>query len=117
LALDGTTEETQHLLVASVSVGRRALPLYWRAYHDAELKKRISRYEREFVRTLFADVLCGVARRRFVLTADRWFADVDLLDLLNESHQHLIYVIEHRHQDLLNFRTKKKERPKRKSKP
>jgi hypothetical protein len=38
----------------------------------------------EFVRTLFAEVLSGVARRRFVLTADRWFADVDLLDLLNE---------------------------------
>jgi hypothetical protein len=84
LALDWTTEETQHLLVASLNVGRRAVPLYWRAYHDAELKQRMSLYEREFVRTLFADVLGGVARRRFVLTADRWFADVDLLDLLNE---------------------------------
>jgi hypothetical protein len=84
LALDWTTEDSQHLLVASLSVGRRAVPLYWRAYHDAELKQRMSRYEREFVRTLFADVLCSVARRRFVLTADRWFADVDLLDLLND---------------------------------
>jgi len=44
----------------------------------------MSQYEREFVRALFAEVLSGVARRRFVLTADRWFADVDLLDLLNE---------------------------------
>jgi hypothetical protein len=84
LALDWTTEETQHLLVASLSVGRRAIPLYWRAYHDTELKKRMSLYEREFVRTLFAEVLRDVVRRRFVLTADRWFADVDLLDLLNE---------------------------------
>ena len=84
LALDWTSEDSQHLLVASLSVGRRAVPLYWRAYHDAELKQRMSLYEREFVRTLFADVLGGVARRRFVLTADRWFADVDLLDLLNE---------------------------------
>lgn len=84
LALDWTTEDSQHLLVASVSVGRRAVPLYWRAYMDAELKKRMSLYEREFVRALFAEVLCGVARRRFVLTADRWFADVDLLDLLDE---------------------------------
>src|SRR4051812_3671973 len=57
LALDWTTEETQHLLVASVSVGRRAVPLYWRAYQEAELKKRMSLYERQFVRTLFADVL------------------------------------------------------------
>lgn len=84
LALDWTVEDSQHLLVASLNVGRRALPLYWRAYTDAELKGRMSRYEREFVRALFADVLGGVARRRFVLTADRWFADVDLLDLLNE---------------------------------
>lgn len=84
LALDWTTEDSQHLLVASLNIGRRAVPLYWRAYQDTELKQRMSRYEREFVRLLFAEVLCGVARRRFVLTADRWFADVDLLDLLNE---------------------------------
>lgn len=84
LALDWTIEDRQHLLVASLNVGRRGVPLYWRAYTKAELKKRMSFYEREFVRALFADVLCGVARRRFVLTADRWFADVDLLDLLNE---------------------------------
>jgi hypothetical protein len=84
LALDWTIEDSQHLLVASLSVGRRAVPLYWRAYTDAQLKEQMSKYEREFVRSLFADVLCGVSRRRFVLTADRWFADVDLLDLLNE---------------------------------
>jgi len=84
LALDWTTEDSQHLLVASLSVGRRAVPLYWRAYRDTELKQRMSLYEREFVRALFTEVLSGVARRRFVLTADRWFADVDLLDLLND---------------------------------
>jgi len=84
LALDWTIEDSQHLLVASLSVGRRAVPLYWRAYTDAELKKRMSLYERQFVHALFAEVLCAVSRRRFVLTADRWFADVDLLDLLNE---------------------------------
>lgn len=84
LSLDWTTEDFQHLLVASVRVGGRALPLYWRAYHDTELKERMSLYEREFVRALFAEVLRGVARRRFILTADRWFADVHLLDLLDE---------------------------------
>jgi hypothetical protein len=84
LALDWTVEDSQHLLVASLNVGRRAVPLYWRAYTDAELKKQMSLYEREFVRSLFADVLSIVAKRRFVLTADRWFADVDVLDLLNE---------------------------------
>lgn len=84
LALDWTIEDWQHLLVASLSVGRRAVPLYWRAYAGADLKRRMSRYERDFVRALFAEVLCEVARRRFVVTADRWFADVNLLDLLND---------------------------------
>jgi len=84
LALDWTTEDSQHLLIASVRVGGRAVPLYWRAYQDSELKERMTSYELEFVRLLFNEVLGGVARRRLVLTADRWFADVDLLDVLDE---------------------------------
>jgi hypothetical protein len=84
LALDWTIEDSRHLLVASLSVGRRAVPLYWRAYEETELKKRMSCYERAFVRELFDQILPDVARRRFILTADRWFADVDLLDVLNE---------------------------------
>ena len=36
LSLDWTSEEAQHLLIASLRVGRRAVPLYWRAYHDSE---------------------------------------------------------------------------------
>jgi Transposase DDE domain len=84
LSLDWTTEQTQHLLVASVRVGGRAVPLFWRAYQDSELKARMTGYEQEFVRFLFEQVLCRMARQRFILTADRWFADVDLLDLLSE---------------------------------
>jgi hypothetical protein len=84
LSLDWTTEDSQHLLVASLRVGGRAVPVYWRAYHDAELCERMTGYELEFVRLLFDEVLRGVERRRFVLTADRWFADVDLLDSLDE---------------------------------
>lgn len=84
LSLDWTTEGAQHLLSASLRVGARAVPVYWRAYHDSELKQRMSLYQREFARCLFAELLAGVERRRFVLTADRWFADVDLLDLLDE---------------------------------
>jgi Transposase DDE domain len=84
LALDWTSEETQYLLVASLRVGRRAVPLYWRAYQSTELKEQMSRYEREFLRLLFQEVLATVAHRRFLLSADRWFADVDLLDLLDE---------------------------------
>ena len=60
LSLDWTTEGVQHLLIASVRVGGRAVPLYWRAYHSSELKKQMSRYEREFIRTLFPEVLAGV---------------------------------------------------------
>src|SRR5438270_13309553 len=52
LALDWTTEESQHPLIASLPLGRRAVPLYWRAYHDSELRERMSLYEREFVRGL-----------------------------------------------------------------
>ena len=91
LSLDWTTEDRQHLLIASLRVGGRAIPLYWRAYHARELKERMSRYEQEFVRTLFEQVLEGVVRQRFILTADRWFADVKLLDLLEELR--ISYVI------------------------
>jgi len=84
LSLDWTSEEAQHLLIASLRVGRRAVPLYWRAYHDSELKERMTLYEREFLRVLFSEVLRGLVRRRFLLTADRWFADVDMFDLLDE---------------------------------
>src|SRR5215218_8643318 len=42
LSLDWTSEDTQHLLVANVRVGNRAVPLYWRAYQDAELAERMS---------------------------------------------------------------------------
>jgi len=48
------------------------------------LKEQMSRMEREFLRLLFQEVLAAVARRRFLLSADRWFADVDLLDVLDE---------------------------------
>jgi hypothetical protein len=84
LSLDWTSEATQHLLIASVRIGTRAIPLYWQSYQDSELAERMSWYEKEFLRLLFDQVLAGISRRRLILTADRWFADVDLLDLLNE---------------------------------
>lgn len=84
LSVDWTIEDTQRLLIASVRVGGRALPLYWRAYADSELKEQMSFLERQFVRCLFNDVLGEMARRRFVLTADRRFACVDWLDVLDE---------------------------------
>jgi len=83
LSLDWTIEGTQHLLVASLCIGSRALPLYWQAYEQAKLKHQRSQYERDFVRQLFTEVLAGIARRRLLLTADRAFADVHLMDLLD----------------------------------
>src|SRR5437868_228606 len=91
LSLDWTTEESQPLLIASLSIGRRAVPRYWRAYDDSELAERMTLYESECLRVLFNEVLRGVVRRRFRLTADRWFADVDVLDLLDEMG--IAYVI------------------------
>lgn len=84
LAIDWTIEAEQHLLVASLLVGRRAVPLFWRAYPESELKDRRSGYERELVSTLVRDVLCDVAPRRQIITADRGFADVEWFDLLND---------------------------------
>lgn len=84
LSLDWTIEDRQHLLVASLCLGSRALPLYWQAYEQADLKNRRSRYERDFVRMLIADVLTPIARRRLLMTADRAFADVNLMDLFKQ---------------------------------
>lgn len=84
LAIDWTIEAEQHLLVASLMVGRRAVPLFWRAYALDELKDRRSGYEREFVRTLVREVLSEVSPRRQIITADRAFADVEFFDVLND---------------------------------
>lgn len=84
LSIDWTIEDTQHLLVASLNLGRRALPLYWRAYEQADLKDRRSGYERDFVRTLVGEVLAPVARSRLLITADRAFADVELIDVFKQ---------------------------------
>jgi hypothetical protein len=84
LSIDWTIEDQQHLLIASLCIGSRAMPLYWQAYAQADLKTRRSGYERDFVRLLINQVLAPVARRRLLITADRAFADVDLMDSFNE---------------------------------
>jgi hypothetical protein len=84
LSIDWTIEDTQHLLVASLCIGTRALPLYWQAYEQADLKDRRSGFERDFVRTLVSEVLAPVARNRLLITADRAFADVNLMDLFKQ---------------------------------
>ena len=84
IALDWTSEARQHLLVASLLVGRRALPLYWKAYDGSALKEHTHEYERELIDLLVTKVLKGVDRRRVLLTADRGFGDVETIDLLEQ---------------------------------
>ena len=83
LALDWTVEDGKHLLVASVILGRRAVPLYWRAYAAGTFKKHRSQLERAFVTRLFEVILRDLPRAKLVFTADRGFADVQLFDLLD----------------------------------
>lgn len=84
IAIDWTEENGKCLLVASLLVGRRGVPLFWRAYRQSELKGRTSQIEQDFLHTLVTVVLKGVARTRLLLTADRGFADVILMKLLNK---------------------------------
>jgi uncharacterized membrane protein len=82
LAIDWTIEGHQHLLVVSLIVGRRAVPIYWRAYDAAVLKGRMKRYELAVMRRAVTRVVRKVGRRRVRVTADRGFADVALFTLL-----------------------------------
>jgi Transposase DDE domain len=82
LAIDWTVEGQQHLLVVSLITGRRAVPIYWRAYHAAVLKGRMKRYELALIRRAVTRVCQKVGRRRVRVTADRGFADVALFTLL-----------------------------------
>jgi len=81
LAIDWTIEADQHLLVVSLIVGRRAVPIYWRAYDAAVLKGRMKRYELAVIRRAVGRVVQAVGTRRVVVTADRGFADVALFTL------------------------------------
>ena len=82
LAIDWTIEGQQHLLVVSLITGRRAVPIYWRAYEAAVLKGRMKRYELAVIRRAVTRVVRMVGRRRVRVTADRGFADVALFTLL-----------------------------------
>ncbi len=57
LAIDWTIEGHQHLLVVSLVVGRRAVPIYWRAYDATVLKGRMQRYELAVIRRALTRVI------------------------------------------------------------
>src|SRR5262247_2628953 len=84
LAIDWTIEADQHLLVVSLIVGRRAVPIYWRAYDATVLKGRMKRYELAVIRRAVTRVIRKVGRRRVRVTADRGFAEVALCTLLSD---------------------------------
>jgi hypothetical protein len=84
LAIDWTVEGHQHLLVVSLIVGRRAVPIYWRAYDVAVLKGRMKRDELAVIRRAVTRVIRKVGPRRVRVTADRGFADVALFTLLTD---------------------------------
>ena len=81
--LDWTSEDHQHLLVVSLVVGRRALPIFWRAYDQTVLKGRMKRYELAVIKRAFTLIFQYIAPPRVRLTADRGFADVALFALLD----------------------------------
>ena len=84
LAIDWTIEADQHLLVVSLVMGRRAVPIYWRAYDTSVLKGRMKRYELAVIRRAVGRVAQAVGTRRVIVTADRGFADVALFTLLSQ---------------------------------
>lgn len=84
LAIDWTIEEPKYLLVVSLVMGGRAVPIYWRAYDASVLKGRMRRYEMAVIRRVLTRVRQHIGPRRLRVTADRGFADVALCDLLEE---------------------------------
>jgi len=84
LTIDWTTEDDQHLLVISLVVGQRALPIFWRAYSQGALKGRMKRYELAVIKTAFKLIFLYIKPGRIRLSADRGFPDDDLFALLDE---------------------------------
>ena len=82
LAVDWTIEDDQHLLVVSLIISRRAVPVMWRAYDASVLKGRMKVYEMAIIKRVLRRVRNKIGRRRLIVTADRGFADVELCDVL-----------------------------------
>jgi hypothetical protein len=82
LAFDWTIEDDQYLLVISLIQHGRAIPIFWRAYNERVLKKRMKKYERLMLKRVLKRLLQRVSAKRIILTADRGFADVETFRLL-----------------------------------
>ena len=91
LAIDWTIEAEQHLLTISLVIRGRAVPIYWRAYNEGVLKGRMRLYEMAVIKRVLTRLGCQMNLRRLRVTADRGFADVALMDLLDSYG--IFYVI------------------------
>ncbi|MCA1838271.1 MAG: transposase [Actinobacteria bacterium] len=85
LAIDGTSEGAQYLLVVALITGGRAVPIYWGASDAAVLKGRMPRSERAVLRRVLTRGQREIGPRRVLVTADRGFADVALVEVLTEQ--------------------------------
>ncbi len=102
LAVDWTIAGSPHLLVVSLVTGGRAVPLYWRAYAATVLKGRMRRYETAVIRRAITRVQRAIGQRRVIVTADRGFADVALVEMLTELGVEFIIRVKGQHQSLLS---------------
>src|SRR5258706_10204716 len=84
LAIDWTIEDHQHLLVVSLVVGRRAVPIYWRAYDASVFKGRLQRYELAVIPPAVGPAAPALGKRRVLLPARRGFAAVPPVTLLHD---------------------------------
>src|SRR5215210_2176080 len=83
LVIDWTVEDRQHLLVASLVVGGRAVPIFWRAYGADELKGRTREYEERLIGEVLDSIVANIDASRVTVTADRAFATASHFDLLD----------------------------------
>jgi hypothetical protein len=84
LVIDWPIEGDQPLLVVSLIVGRRVIPIYWRAYNAAVLKGRTQHYELVVIRRAITRIIRKVGKRWARVVADRGCAAVTLFALLSE---------------------------------
>lgn len=79
LAMDRTIEGHQYLLTISLVIRGRAVPIYWRAYNESALKGRMRIYEVAMFKRVLTRIGRHVCLSRLHVTADRGFADVELM--------------------------------------
>jgi hypothetical protein len=82
--MDWPSEAAQHWLVVSLVVGRRAVPLYWRADDASVLNGRMKRYALAVLRRAVGRVAQAGGKRRVIVTAERGLAAVALLTFLRQ---------------------------------